>query len=98
VDQILARSQLTGYESLQNAKLVGAETLNGVNVWHLTGTGNSGGSNVAYDLYVRQDNYYPVKLVGKSSGTDQGTLTIDFTGVNTGATISLPPADQVQSA
>lgn len=91
-------SQLTNYSQLTNAKLAGAETLNGVKVWHLTGTSSSSGSTGTYDVYVRQDNYYPVKSVVKTTGADQGTITIDYTGVNTGATIALPPASEVQSS
>ena len=95
---LLDPSQLTNYSKLTNAKLTGAETLNGVKVWHLTGTSSSSGTNATYDVYVRQDNYYPVKSVVKTTGADQGTITIDYTGVNTGATIALPPASDVQSA
>lgn len=90
-------SQLTDYSKIQNAKLAGAETLNGTTVWHLTGTSSSSGVDAAYDLYLRQDNYYPVKSVVKTTGADQGTITIDYTGVNTGTTIALPPASEVQS-
>lgn len=91
-------SQFTDYSNFQDVKLAGSETVNGVKVWHLTGTTNAAGANATDDLYVRQDNYYPVKAVVKSTGSDQGTVTIDFTGVNTGATIALPPASEVQSS
>ena len=59
---------------------------------------SSSGTNATYDMHVRQDNYYPVKSVVKPTGADQGTITIDYTGVNTSATIALRPASNVQSA
>jgi hypothetical protein len=49
-------------------------------------------------MYVTQDgNYYPKKVVVTSTGSAAGTFTLDFTSFNTGITISLPPADQVQN-
>lgn len=80
--------------SLPNATLVGPETLNGVPVWHLKGT-DSTSSSSSLDFYVRQDNYQPVKADFTETGATSGSLSIVFTGFNTGITIATPPADQV---
>ena len=79
---------------LSNATLVGSETLDGVAVWHLKGTdtSSSGGS---VDIYVRQDDYQPVKADFTETGAIGGSLSVVFTGFNTGITISTPPANQV---
>jgi hypothetical protein len=86
----------TNYTNLQNPTLVGSETINGVAVWHIRGTDSSGStptagatstSGVTDDLYLRQDNYYPVKVVITGDGAN---LTVNVTSVNTGITITLP--------
>jgi hypothetical protein len=88
--------QLTGIGQMSNATLKGSETVDGIAVWHLTGTSSSGGSTANVDFWVRQDNYYPYKaVVHATAGTGTGDVTITFTGVNTGATVDIPTADQV---
>ena len=86
-------SQVTNLGGLSNATLVGSDTLNGVAVWHLTAT--DAASAGTSDIYVRQDNYQPVKLTLNETGTTPGTFTINFTSFNTGLTIATPSPDQV---
>ena len=88
-------SQITDFSRVSNATLKGAETVDGNQVWHLTGTESSSGSSATVDLYIRQDNNYPYKLVAHTAGTNATDVTVTFTGINTGATVDLPPADQV---
>jgi hypothetical protein len=65
-------------------------------------SGTSVAVNATTDYYFRQDNFRPIKVV--LSGTDDlsslGTMTMtgemDFTAFNTGLTITLPPASDVQ--
>ena len=52
------------------------------------------------DLWVRQSDYYPVKIMAHGAGTNKGTsITVDvtatFTAWNSGVTITPPPPDQV---
>jgi hypothetical protein len=89
-------SSLTNYGDLSNVTLVGKDTVNGAAVWHLKGSSASTSAPGTADLYIRQDNYYPVKLDVQSTGATSGDFTLVFTAVNSGITISLPPADQVQ--
>ena len=89
-------SSLTNYGDLTNVTLVGKDTVNGEAVWHLKGSSASTSLGGTVDFYVRQDNYDPVKLNVQSTGATSGTFTIVFTAVNSGTTISIPPADQVQ--
>ncbi len=88
-------SQLTNFNQISNATLKGSEIVDGVQVWHLTGTETSNGTSANADLYVRQDNNYPYKIVVHETGSSPVDVTINFTGINTGATVDLPPADQV---
>lgn len=53
------------------------------------------GNSFTYDLYFRQDNYQPVRIAFQSSGAAAVSAQVDFTAINSGATIDLPPADQV---
>ena len=82
--------------TLTNATLVGSDTVNGVAVYHLKGTDttSSGGT---VDVYVRKDNYQPVKADFTETGSTPGTFSLIFTGWNTGVSIATPPADQVTS-
>lgn len=93
-------SQFTDYSQIKNPTLVGKDTINGVAVWHLTGQDTAAGETGNVDLYVRQDNYYPVEIKGQASSSETNlNITLIFTSVNTGnISISLPPASQVQSA
>jgi hypothetical protein len=88
-------SQLTNFNQISNATLKGSETVDGVLVWHLTGTESSNGTTANADLYIRQDNNHPYKIVAHAAGSTSADVTITFTGINTGATVDLPPADQV---
>ncbi|MBF6591235.1 MAG: hypothetical protein IVW57_12015 [Ktedonobacterales bacterium] len=109
---LLDTSIFTNFENLTQAKNIGSSTLNGVSVWHLQGKQQYGGAiaTATEDFYVRQDNYYPVKVVVSGSATiptevaggagvsgSPGAtinITIDFTGVNSGTTITLPSGSQ----
>jgi hypothetical protein len=95
-------------EQLQNPTLVGTETINGFQTYHLRGTvqapvtpgANQKIETTTEDLWVRQDNYYPAKIVAHGGGSNNGTsVTVDvtatFTAWNSGITITPPPADQV---
>jgi hypothetical protein len=95
-------------EQLQNPGLVGTETINGVQTYHLRGTvetpvtpgANQSIETTTEDLWVRQDNYYPMKIVAHGGGSSKGTsVTVDvtatFTAWNSGITITPPPPDQV---
>lgn len=85
-------SQFTKYGNLNNATLVGVETVNGTVVYHLKG--ESGGYQ--QDVYVRRDNYYPVKVVVHGTSSAAFDATIVFTAINTGITITPPPASEVK--
>jgi hypothetical protein len=87
--------QLTNFGQIMNAKLKGSETIDGMLVWHITGTTLSNGTSANTDLYVRQDNYDPYKAIVHAVGTTSPETTVTFTGINTGATVDLPPADQI---
>lgn len=90
-------SQLTDYSQIKNVTLVGKDTVNGVAVWHLKGQTTDSGETAAIDVYVRQDNYAPVQFKVQGSGSSSLSAVITFTAVNSGISIALPPADQVQS-
>jgi len=120
-------SGLTRYDKLEDAKVLGAETLDGVAVWHIratqpsattptatpkgaktptpkgaktptpkgaktpTPTASVGISNVdIMDIYVRQDNSYPIKEVVHTTGAAAGDITMIFTKFDSGVTIDLP--------
>lgn len=81
--------QLTAqYGKLTNAKLIGSEPVNGVNTYHIQGGIPSTGGTV--DVYVKQSDYLPVKMVVQSTGDTALQVTIIYTAVNTGVTIDLP--------
>lgn len=88
-------SQFGNFTSgLGTPTLVGVETVNGVSVYHLKGTdATTPGSTI--DLYVRKDNYQPVKADYTETGTSSGNFTLVFTGYNTGISIAVPPASQI---
>lgn len=95
-------SAFTSYKNLKGVSLVGTDTINGVPVYHLKGTQTISASgisvNATTDLYVRQDNYFPVKLTEQFGGSASGSATITFTAINKGLTIATPSPDQVASA
>jgi hypothetical protein len=98
-------------EQLQNPGLVGTETINGMQTYHLRGTvqtpvtpgANQSIETTTEDLWVRQSDYYPVKIVAHGGGSSKGTtVTVDvtatFTAWNSGVTITPPPPDQMTTA
>jgi hypothetical protein len=98
-------------EQLQNPGLVGTETINGAQTYHLRGTvqapvtpgANQSIETTTVDLWVRQSDYYPMKIVAHGGGSNKGaTITVDvtatFTAWNSGVTITPPPPDQVTTA
>jgi hypothetical protein len=90
-------SQFSDLSQLTGATLKGSETLDGIAVWHLQATKTISGVTTQVDIYIRQDNNRLYELVANATGTSSGSTTLKITGVNTGATINLPPASQVVS-
>jgi LppX_LprAFG lipoprotein len=95
-------------EQLRNPSLVGTETINGAQTYHLRGTvetpvtpgANQSIETTTEDLWVRQDNYYPAKILAHGGGSSKGVsirvdATATFTAWNSGFTITPPPPDQV---
>jgi hypothetical protein len=100
-------------KSLKSLQLISSETLNGIAAWHLRGsfnaplydtTGNSVSAPGTADLWLRQSDSLPLKLVKHAtlSGTSETGIpfavsldsTYNFTAWNQGTTITLPdPAD-----
>lgn len=87
---------LTYYGDLKNVTLVGQEMQGGMLVWHLKGISAQPGEAGNADLYLRPNNYAPVRFNVKTTGKSPETMTAVFNLFNTGATISLPPANQIQ--
>jgi hypothetical protein len=100
---VVDTNAFTNFESLTQAKNIGSDNVNGASVWHLQGKQQYNGATATEDFYVRQDNSYPVRVVitgnanapigGTSGGSNPSAnakITIDFTHVNSGITISLP--------
>jgi hypothetical protein len=92
-------TSITNFSGLQNAKLIGAGTLNGVAVWHIQATQTQAGTTATTDIYIRQDNHYPLKVTAHATvastpdATNTATTTdatILFTQYNSGVTITLP--------
>lgn len=83
-----------------DAKLVGADTVNGVAVWHLTRDVPGGDAGaVTEDMYFAQSDFKPVKIVVKATGANASTTTIVFKAINDSSiSVALPPADQIASA
>ncbi len=88
-------TQFSDLSQLTGATLKGSETVDGISVWHLQATKTISGSTSQIDIYIRQDNNQLYEVVAHESGTSAGSITFKITGVNTGATIDLPPASQV---
>lgn len=80
------------YSSILNPTLVGVETVNGIATYHLTATANQTGTTGKADFWVRQDNFYPVKLTAKSSGGAQGEaiISVNYTAWDDQVKIDLP--------
>jgi hypothetical protein len=103
VSSVIDTSLFDKFEQLTEAKNVGSDSIGGVSVWHLQGKQTFDGANATEDFYVRQDNYYPVKVVVKGdasvptavAGGAGGAgatvnVTINITKINSGLTIALP--------
>jgi hypothetical protein len=88
-------SQFADLSQLTGATLKGSETLDGIAVWHLQSTKTVSGVTTQLDIYIRQNNSQLYEVVANATGTSSGSATLKITGVNTGATINLPPANQV---
>src|SRR5579883_1512478 len=90
------------YPQLTNATLAGTDHMNSIAVWHIHGTLTAADSfytgktdTAVLDVYLRQDNYLPVKLLAHVTTPD--TIQDDtfvYTAFNTGVTILLPTVGQ----
>jgi hypothetical protein len=87
--------QFSDLSQLKGVTLKGSETVDGIAVWHLQTTKTISGATTQVNIYTRQDNNQLYKVVANATGTSSGSVTLKITGVNTGVTIGLPPADQV---
>jgi hypothetical protein len=85
-------------EHLSAPTLVGAETLKGVATWHLRGTLSTSMPHDTEDLWLRQDNYLPLKSSLHAANEDGTaiTATLTFSKWNTGATVALPAPSAIQ--
>src|SRR5215813_3110935 len=88
-------TQILDFTQLVNVSLAGSESLDGIPVYHLKGADASSGQAATVDLYVRQDNYNPVRAILHINLFITGNLTLDFTAINSGASIAVPSADQI---
>jgi hypothetical protein len=88
-------AQFSDLSQFKGATLKGSETLDGISVWHYQVTRTFRETTTKIDIYIRQDNKQLYEIVSNETGTSSGSVTFKITGVNTGATISLPPASQV---
>lgn len=82
-------NDVLGYALLQNAQLLGTENVNGVQAYHLrssaplatTETNDASGTAThTTDLWLRQDTYFPLKMVTHVTAQGNGSLS------NTGGT------------
>jgi hypothetical protein len=73
-----------------HAVYLGEETLNGGKAWHVKATDDNGNP---FEAWVRESDGYPLKYASSSQGT---TFTASFDRFNTGATVTAPPASDVQ--
>ena len=66
--------------------------MNGVKVWHVKGTYPAQGETPSsdMDIYVHQSDSLPAKMVIHTTGDSSGSVTIVYTGVNTGVTVDIP--------
>lgn len=81
----------TNFMQITKPTLVGSETLNGVSVYHLEGQQQAASvATATEDFYVRQDNYYPVRVDLHGNAVAVANATLNFTAVNSGLNIDLP--------
>lgn len=90
------------FKGMQDVKLVGSATVNGVAVWHLSRVGRDDVGTFTENIYLAQSDYRPVKIVVTRADTQSAhnnTTTIVFKAINDSSiSIALPPADQIASA
>jgi len=80
----------TSLDAYKNAKLIGAETLDGVAVWHVQASQSTSNGPVTADIYIRQNNGYPAKITGHLGGLISADATVKFTAFNSGVSVALP--------
>ena len=100
---------VSGIGNLKNPTLIGIETVDGYQTYHLHGTSvaatpdptaTTPASPANEDLWVKTQNFYPVKVTMNEDTTTAGqattdNVTITFTSWNTGLTIAVPPPSEV---
>lgn len=95
-DDAFMVQQTLDYREPQTAMLVGSDQVAGMPVWHVHTSTTEKPNQAQMEVYVRKDNFLPVRLmlsiVDPVSHTD---VTYDFTSINSGRTVKLPPSDQV---
>jgi hypothetical protein len=95
-DNSLSYAQILAFDNLSNTQLIGAETQQGIAVWHIRGDIIGKSITSTGDVYIRKDTYYPVKAVITDSGATPATTTLVYKAFNTGISIAVPPSSQVQ--
>ncbi len=90
--------QVLAYRNLAKAQLVGSEMRQNKSVWHIRGSIIAQSGVPVADVYLRKDIYLPVEVVITSSDHLVGQIVYVYKSLNTGISISLPPADQVDSS
>jgi len=100
---------VNGIGNLKNPTLVGIETVDGYQTYHLHGTSaaptpepnaSTPASPANEDLWVKTQNFYPVKVTLTENSTTAGqsttaNITLTFTSWNTGLTVAVPPPSEV---
>jgi hypothetical protein len=92
-------SSLIDVDKMKDAKMIGVETPDGIQVYHLQSTGSSATTttdatpvtaDTTTDIYIRTDNYRVQKITAHTAGTTPSDTTLAFTAYDTGVTIDLP--------
>lgn len=84
-------TKIAHYYDLQDPKVLGTETVNGVATYHISGIAHN--DNVAFpvDVWVRTDNLYPVQVWENLPLHSPGDYFLFiFTAYNTGAKVTVP--------
>lgn len=86
-------------ENLSAPTLVGAETVGGVATWHLRGALSASAPQNTEDLWLRKDNYLPLKSILHATNGDGTTLTatLIYSKWNTGAKVTPPAKNAIQT-
>jgi hypothetical protein len=90
--QVFAIADVLDFAAYTNARQLSDVSEHGVALYHIVGVEPSGNS---VDLYLRKDNYYPVRADIHHSATTVINITVTFAAVNSTLSIALPPASQV---